>query len=113
MFDGKKNFKFSNVYFFLNRIQKNLSSASSLKREFLGDYSLNSQTLHVLQWNCLAQGLSNPQDNFVRVNKQTVAYDTRRWRILEQILIRQPDLCALEEIDIYDCFLKEQLTKYG
>lgn len=113
MFDGKK---ISNsqmyIFFLLNRIQKNLSSAS-LKREFLGDYSLNSQTLHVLQWNCLAQGLSNPQDNFVRVNKQTVAYDTRRWRILEQILIRQPDLCALEEIDIYDCFLKEQLTKYG
>jgi mRNA deadenylase 3'-5' endonuclease subunit Ccr4 len=42
-----------------------------------------------------------------------VKYETRKWRILEQILINQPDLCSLEEVDIYDCFLKEQLPKYG
>lgn len=42
-----------------------------------------------------------------------VAYETRKWRVLEQILIHQPDLCSLEEMDIYDCFLKDQLAKYG
>ena len=42
-----------------------------------------------------------------------VAYETRRWRILEQILLYEPDLCSLQEMDIFDCFLREQLTKYG
>jgi len=42
-----------------------------------------------------------------------VAYETRRWKILEQILRYQSDLCSLQEVDIYDCFLKEQLSKYG
>ena len=57
--------------------------------------------------------LSYPDGNFNRVHKSTVAYETRKWRILEQILIHKPDLCSLEEIDIYSCFLKEQLPKYG
>jgi len=57
--------------------------------------------------------LSNPENNFVRVKNETVAYDTRKWRILEQIVIRQPDLCALEEVDTYDCFLQYHLPKYG
>lgn len=42
-----------------------------------------------------------------------VNYETRKWRVLEQILVHQPDLCSLEEVDIYDCFLQEQLSKYG
>lgn len=58
-------------------------------------------------------GLSNPVDNFIRVKKDTVAYETRRWRILEQILINQPDLCALQEVDTYDCFLQDYLLKFG
>ncbi len=47
------------------------------------------------------------------MKKETVAYDARKWRILEQIIIRKPDLCALEEVDIYDCFLQYHLPKYG
>lgn len=57
--------------------------------------------------------LSYSEGNFVRVKNETVAFETRKWRILEQILIHQPDLCSLQEMDIYDCFLKEQLSKYG
>ena len=57
--------------------------------------------------------LSYPEGNFVRVKGETVNYETRKWRILEQILIHQPDLCSLEEMDIYDCFLKEHLPRYG
>jgi hypothetical protein len=63
--------------------------------------------------NIVSLGLSNPDRNFVRVKTETVAFENRKWRILEQILIRQPDLCALEEIDIYDCFLEHHLPKYG
>lgn len=110
------------------RISENISPAS-LKREFHGNYTSNQQTLHVLQWNSLAQGmilsiifsflklyfigLSNPENNFVRVKKDTLAYDTRKWRILEQILIRQPDLCAIQEADTYECFLQHHLPKHG
>lgn len=87
------------------------------------------RTINVLQWNILAQGiefykrkiifmisflaLSYPEGNFNRVKTEMVAFETRKWRILEQILIHQPDLCSLEEMDIYDCFLKDQLPKYG
>lgn len=59
------------------------------------------------------QALSYPEGNFNRVKDEMVNYETRKWRVLEQILIHQPDLCSLEEVDIYDCFLKEQLPKYG
>ncbi|CAF3704972.1 unnamed protein product [Rotaria sordida] len=88
-------------------------SPASLKREFDGNYVSAHATLHVLQWNTLAQGLSNPENNFIRVKNETIAFDTRKWRILEQILIRKPDLCALEEVDTYDCFLQYHLPKYG
>ena len=57
--------------------------------------------------------LSYPEGNFNRVKDAMVSYETRKWRVLEQILIHQPDLCSLEEVDIYDCFLREQLPKYG
>lgn len=62
---------------------------------------------------CFLAALSYPENNFVRVKNEMVAYETRKWRVLEQILIHQPDLCSLEEMDIYDSFLKEQLNKYG
>jgi len=57
--------------------------------------------------------LSYTKDNFVRVQNEVVAFETRKWRILEQIIIRRPDLCALEEMDIFTCFLKDELPKYG
>jgi hypothetical protein len=57
--------------------------------------------------------LSYTKDNFVRVQNEVVAFQTRKWRILEQIIIRRPDLCALEEMDIFTCFLKDELPKYG
>ena len=85
----------------------------SVQREFQGNHSKTSQTLHVLQWNVLAQGLSNPERNFARVKKETVAYETRRWRILEQVVLRQPDLFSLEEVDSYEEFLRHQLPKFG
>ncbi|CAF0755150.1 unnamed protein product [Adineta ricciae] len=96
----------------LSEITEHISPAS-LKREFQGDASANERTLHVLQWNILAQGLSNPHRNFVRVKDETVAFATRKWRILEQILVNQPDLCSLEEVDTYECFLKHRLPNYG
>jgi hypothetical protein len=124
----KKNTNFYlSIYLTNSRITEHVSPAS-LNREFDGNHLSNEQTLHVLQWNILAQGiiicnlfpinfsflgLSNPENNFVRVKNETVAYDARKWRILEQILIRQPDLCALEEVDIYDGFLQYHLPKHG
>ncbi|CAF3241898.1 unnamed protein product [Rotaria sp. Silwood2] len=85
----------------------------SLKREFDINISRTQTTIHVLQWNVLAQALSYTKGNFVRVSDDVVDFDSRKWRILEQIIIRQPDLCALQEMDIFDCFLKNELPKYG
>ena len=58
-------------------------------------------------------GLSNPVGNFIRVKNETVAFEARKWRILEQIVMRQPDLCGLEEVDTYECFLQHQIPKHG
>ncbi|CAF0867707.1 unnamed protein product [Adineta ricciae] len=87
----------------------------SLQRKFVGNLCESSDryVINVLQWNILAQALSYSEGNFNRVKSEMVQYETRRWRILEQILIHQPDLCSLQEVDIYNCFLKEQLRKYG
>ncbi len=57
---SKKKLIFSNkqTFFFYFRIQQYVSSAS-LKRRFIGNYSLKPQdhTINVLQWNILAQGV--------------------------------------------------------
>jgi mRNA deadenylase 3'-5' endonuclease subunit Ccr4 len=76
---------------------------------------LEFNDIHLLSILCfhVLIALSYTKDNFVRVDDATVAYETRKWRILEQILLHQPDLISLEEMDIYDCFLKEHLPRYG
>ncbi|CAF1335355.1 unnamed protein product [Rotaria sp. Silwood1] len=81
--------------------------------EFDINVSPTKTTIHVLQWNVLAQALSYTKGNFVRVSDEVVDFETRKWRILEQIIIRRPDLCALQEMDMYDCFFKDELPKYG
>ncbi|CAF0944727.1 unnamed protein product [Adineta steineri] len=100
--------------FIPDEIRQNIS-VQGLKRKFITSSQVKPDdcTINVLQWNILAQALSYPEGNFVRVKNEVVKYETRKWRILEQILIYQPDLISLEEVDIYDCFLKEQLSKYG
>ncbi|CAF3437945.1 unnamed protein product [Rotaria socialis] len=92
---------------------KQYITPESLKRDFDGSISSSPSTIHVLQWNVLAQALSYTKDNFVRVNNDIVDFEKRKWRILEQIIIRRPDLCALEEMDIFNCFLENELPKYG
>jgi len=57
--------------------------------------------------------LSYTKNNFIRVPNDVVAFENRKWRILEQIIARKPDLCALEEMDIFNDFLKDELPKYG
>ncbi len=49
---------FFSTNFFNIRIQQHISSPS-LKRKFIGNYSLKPQdhTINVLQWNILAQGI--------------------------------------------------------
>ncbi|CAF1078379.1 unnamed protein product [Didymodactylos carnosus] len=98
----------------LENIRQNLSTPS-LSRQFYPAAAVNNHDsiITVLQWNILAQGLHGAEGNFIRItNPDVVNYEIRKWRILEQILIYQPDLCALEEVDIYDKFLKHELPKY-
>ncbi|UJR35677.1 hypothetical protein I4U23_028427 [Adineta vaga] len=80
--------------FIPNEIRSNIAQPS-LQRRFIGDLSEKSEEfrINVLQWNILAQALSYPEGNFNRVQDDMVKYETRKWRILEQILIHQPDLC--------------------
>ncbi|CAF1518312.1 unnamed protein product, partial [Didymodactylos carnosus] len=57
--------------------------------------------------------LSYAEGNFIRVESDVVDFDQRKQHILDQILIHKPDLCSLEEMDIYEAFLKPELAKHN
>ncbi|CAF5223405.1 unnamed protein product, partial [Rotaria magnacalcarata] len=69
---------------------KQYITPESLKRDFDGSISSSSTAIHVIQWNVLAQALSYTKGNFVRVNDDVVDFEKRKWRILEQIIVRRP-----------------------
>ncbi|XP_018013286.1 nocturnin-like isoform X2 [Hyalella azteca] len=56
-------------------------------------------TFRLMQWNVLAQALGAHADNFVMCPKEALCWDTRRFRILEEILVHQPDIVCLQEVD--------------
>ncbi|CAF0956429.1 unnamed protein product [Didymodactylos carnosus] len=87
-----------------------LSASSAASNSNLTD---TNRIIHVLQWNILAQALSYAEGNFIRVESDVVDFDQRKQHILDQILIHKPDLCSLEEMDIYEAFLKPELAKHN
>lgn len=68
--------------------------------------------IRVMQWNLLAQGLSGGADNFIACPKGALKFETRKLRVLEEILRYRPDIVCLEEVDFYD-YLFEKLSKQG
>jgi len=62
--------------------------------------------VRVFQWNVLSQTLGSKNDRFVRVPSTALDWNTRRWRVLEEIIRYDPDILCLQEVDHSKLLLK-------
>lgn len=102
--------------------RQNLNLPSLLKREFQavgknetgsGKSTGNkSPDLRIMQWNLLAQALSQGDDNFVLCPVSALDWEHRKLHILEELLNYNPTILCLEEVDHFS-FIKENLSKAG
>ncbi|XP_078601372.1 nocturnin-like [Branchiostoma floridae x Branchiostoma japonicum] len=67
----------------------------------------------VMQWNILAQALSQADDSFVRCPPAALNWDVRKFRILEEILTYDSDVLCFQEVDHYHDFLEPALNSLG
>lgn len=70
-----------------------------------------------MQFNLLAEGLSSKPayGGFDQILDPEIClnFETRRWRLLEEIMRMGPDLLAIEEVDHYASFFEPVLAKLG
>ncbi|ESO93950.1 hypothetical protein LOTGIDRAFT_95897, partial [Lottia gigantea] len=66
----------------------------------------------VMQWNMLAQALSQGTDNFVKCPAEALSWDNRKLHIMEEILTHNPTILCLQEVDQFN-FLEKELGKVG
>ncbi|XP_041357535.1 nocturnin-like [Gigantopelta aegis] len=84
-----------------------------LKREFHTIKPNGSgAAVRVMQWNILAQALSQGSDNFVLCPTEALDWENRHLHIAEEILTYNPTVLCLEEVDHYD-FLAQTLQTVG
>ncbi|XP_053646071.1 nocturnin isoform X1 [Cherax quadricarinatus] len=81
------------------------SPASTPTRKVPGSF-------RVMQWNILAQALGTHADNFVKCPPAALQWNTRKYRILEEIITHQPHVVCLQEVDHYKV-LEQVLAKLG
>lgn len=99
----------------LDRCKKNLQNqpARITRKMFIQNIQDNDEdTIRVFQWNHLSQTLAVKIDNFMKSAKEVLDWKTRRWRLLEEILIYDPDIVCLQEVDHYD-LLNRALSSIG
>ena len=99
---------------FLKKCQRHLQG-SSIPRQWhssrLKERSLPSdEIIRVQHWNSLAQALS--QDNFVKCPPEALEWKTRKFRILEELLLYNADIICLEEVDYFE-FVHKSLIAVG
>ena len=59
----------------------------------------SSPTVRVLQWNVLSQSLGSSIDKFVNCSSQTLDWNLRKWKLIEEIIKHDPDIICLQEVD--------------
>ncbi|TRY73758.1 hypothetical protein TCAL_12530 [Tigriopus californicus] len=64
------------------------------------------EKIRVLQWNALSQALGTKNDNFVKCPPEALEWKTRRFRMLEEIVLHDADVICLQEVDHFRFFLK-------
>jgi mRNA deadenylase 3'-5' endonuclease subunit Ccr4 len=75
----------------------------------------HSNQLRFLQFNALAQGLSDREEaGFLQCPEQALDWDNfRKFRLLQEVLRHGPDVVALQELDHFDDFFQPALAHFG
>ncbi|XP_022900104.1 nocturnin isoform X2 [Onthophagus taurus] len=76
------------------------------------DYISTPSTLRVFQWNVLAQALGRMNDNFARCPVQALDWESRKYKMVEEIVQYCPDVICLQEVDHFN-YLKYVLGTQG
>jgi len=71
-----------------------------------------SNKVRVFQWNMLAQAIGSKLDNFRLSDPRVLDWSSRRWRVLEEILLHHPDVICLQEVDHFS-FIDSALKSVG
>jgi len=61
--------------------------------------SSDTSNIRILQWNHLSQTLGTKNDKFVCCPTEALDWDTRRWRLIQEIVRYSPDVICLQEVD--------------
>ena len=89
-------------------IVKSSGHPQLLKREFkrVGqEYDVSPQdTFRLMQFNILAQGLSFGSYKFVQCPRDALIWNSRRVRLIEEILTVNPDVLCMQEVDHFGLF---------
>ncbi|EIE22477.1 DNase I-like protein [Coccomyxa subellipsoidea C-169] len=72
----------------------------------------HAQSMTVLQWNVLADGLAQFGD-FERVPADVLSWESRSPQLLMEILESKSDLISLQEVNRYEDFFKPRLEQLG
>merc|ERR1719228_1445758 len=73
---------------------------------------VSKEEMRIFQWNLLSQTLGTQLDNFVKCDPRALNWNTRRWRLLEEIIEHDPDIICLQEVDHFK-FLQRALGSIG
>ncbi|XP_008190601.1 nocturnin isoform X3 [Tribolium castaneum] len=76
------------------------------------DYVSSPYSLRVFQWNILSQALGQMNDHFVKCPDEALEWNSRKFRIIEEIVEYCPDIICLQEVDHFN-FLKYILGTQG
>ena len=74
------------------------------------------ESLRILQFNILADGLSGLRSDlgaFSRATAQSMSWDMRKYQLLHEILQYNPDCITLQECDHFYDFFLAKLSMYG
>ena len=66
----------------------------------------------VFQWNILSQALSTSCDNFQSPTTASLDWESRRWKVVEEVVRQEADIICLQEVDHYR-LLERILTSLG
>jgi len=69
--------------------------------------------VRVFQWNVLAQAIGTKLDNFSVTDPRVLDWSrSRRWRLLEEVILHNPDIICLQEVDHFN-FVLSALASIG
>jgi len=101
---------------FLARCEEEISHLPKpLERGFCKqnkETQVKEDSIRVLSWNILSQALGTQNDGFVKCPPDALEWETRRWRLLEELVRHQPDIICLQEVDHFP-LLERALSSLG